>query len=156
QLYKLGQANVAHSNTTSLSQGLVGYWPLDGNVTNWSTGKTFDLSGRGNTGFIQFATLATTTAPTAGKIGQALQFTGSQTNPGIPVLNNSSLAMTSAITMSAWVKVTGNTSAQQVIMARWGGSNAYALSLNSSCSGGINPCVALSLGGDIATISSPT
>src|SRR5271167_3766952 len=30
---------LAHANTTSLSTGLIGYWPLDGNTINWKTGQ---------------------------------------------------------------------------------------------------------------------
>ena len=50
QLYAQGQVNAAHSNTTTLSTGLVGYWPFDGNTTSWTTDTTQDLSGNGNTG----------------------------------------------------------------------------------------------------------
>jgi hypothetical protein len=63
------------SNYLTLSSGLVGYWPLDGKNTNWSTGQTLDLSGQGNTG--QLINMSTTTSPVAGKIGQALNFNGS-------------------------------------------------------------------------------
>lgn len=30
--------NVAHSNATALSSGLVGYWSFDGGTLNWNTG----------------------------------------------------------------------------------------------------------------------
>jgi hypothetical protein len=59
-------------NTVLLSNGLVGYWPLDGTVTDWATGITRDLSGNGNTG--QLISMSTTTSPTRGKIGQAMNF----------------------------------------------------------------------------------
>ena len=62
------------SNNTSLSNGLVGYWPLDGAVTNWNTNTTLDLSGQGNTG--QLNAMSTTSSPVAGKIGQALKLDG--------------------------------------------------------------------------------
>jgi hypothetical protein len=74
QLYTQGGGHIAQSNTTSLSSGLVGYWPLDGATTNWKTNTTSDLSGQGNTGTL--VSLGTTTAPVAGKIGQALKFDG--------------------------------------------------------------------------------
>jgi hypothetical protein len=45
------------ANTNSVANGLVGYWPLDGAVTNWATGQTRDRSG-GNTG--QLIGLSTT------------------------------------------------------------------------------------------------
>jgi hypothetical protein len=74
QLYAQGLANVAHSNTVTLSSGLVGYWTLDGSKTNWATGKTQDSSGNNNTG--QLIGMSTTSSPVAGKIGQALKFDG--------------------------------------------------------------------------------
>jgi hypothetical protein len=43
-------------------------------VTNWATGQTRDLSGNGNTGSL--VDMSTSTAPTAGKIGQALSLNG--------------------------------------------------------------------------------
>ena len=39
QLYTLGTANVAHSNTDALSNGLIGYWTFDGSATNWATAR---------------------------------------------------------------------------------------------------------------------
>jgi Concanavalin A-like lectin/glucanases superfamily len=39
QLYALGTANIGHSNTVSLSSGLVGYWPLDGSTISWTTSQ---------------------------------------------------------------------------------------------------------------------
>ena len=50
QLYAQGAANIDHSNTVALSSGLVGYWTFDGSQTNWTTGKTNDSSGKGNSG----------------------------------------------------------------------------------------------------------
>ncbi len=76
QLYKLGTANAGHSNTTAVSNGLVGYWTFDGGVTNWTTGTTQDVSGTGNTGSL--STMSTSSSPTVGKIGQAFTFNGSR------------------------------------------------------------------------------
>ena len=55
-------------NTVAISNGLIGYWPLDGAVTNWATGKTLDISGNGKTGTL--LNMSTSTSPAAGKIGQ--------------------------------------------------------------------------------------
>src|SRR3989344_8445557 len=60
-------------NYLGSSNGLVGYWTMDGNSVNWATGAVTDSSGRGNTGTI--TNMATSTA--IGKIGQALNFDGS-------------------------------------------------------------------------------
>ncbi len=76
---------VGQSNTTSLSQGLVGYWTLDGSKTNWLTGTTQDSSGLGNTG--QLIGMSTTTSPTQGKVGQGLKFNGSSTYISTPTQN---------------------------------------------------------------------
>ena len=100
QLYNAGAAKAASANTTAVSNGLVGYWPLDGSVTNWATGKTQDVSGNGNTG--QIIGMSTTTSLIAGKIGQALKFTGSGSAANLgDVLNFSSFP----VAVSAWVKI---------------------------------------------------
>jgi hypothetical protein len=102
QLYHTGQANVAHSNTI-ISNGLVGYWTFDGSKTDWRTNTTQDSSGNGNTGTL--VAMSTTTSPVPGKIGQALNFDGANTkvNVGTP----SSLNLTGAMTISAWIYPTG-------------------------------------------------
>src|SRR5436189_3215358 len=74
QLYHLGTANLAHTNTVAVSNGLVGYWPLDGNTTNWTTGIETDISTGGNNGAL--INMSTTTSPVAGKVGQAIKFDG--------------------------------------------------------------------------------
>jgi hypothetical protein len=102
-LYHLGAANIAHSNTTALSSGLVGYWNFDGGTTHWNTGKVDDVSGQGNTG--QLINMSTTTSPVPGKIGQALKFNG--VSSCINQSNSSSLQLTTAYTMSGWVKTSG-------------------------------------------------
>ena len=102
-LYASGKANVGHANTTSISSGLVGYWPLDGSTINWKTGTVSDMSGQGNNG--SQISLSTTTSVVAGKIGQALKFGG-----GVKVQTTSVSSIPSggsARTVSAWIKPTG-------------------------------------------------
>jgi hypothetical protein len=99
QLYAQGSANIAHSNTVTLTTGLVGYWTFDGSNTNWRTNTTADSSGQGNTGTL--VAMSTTTSPVPGKIGGALKFNG--TNNSINVPNSVSLQLTNAITISAWI-----------------------------------------------------
>ena len=99
QLYAMGQATIAHSNTVALSNGLVGYWPLDGNTTSWTSGTTQDASGNGNTGTL--VGMSTTTSPVPGRIGQALKFNGSSQYSNLG--NPTALQITGAITLSAWV-----------------------------------------------------
>ncbi len=97
-LYKLGSANVAHSNTVSLSSGLVGYWTFDGPSLNWRTNTAADSSGNGNTGTL--VNMSTTSSPTAGKIGQALKFNGSSQY----VSMGSAGVSATSFTYAAWVK----------------------------------------------------
>ncbi len=98
QLYSSGTANAAHSNTVSNANGLVGYWPLDGAVTNWATGQTLDLTGNGNTG--QLLLLSTSTAPVVGKVGQAFQFDGASNY----ILSTTPVTAVANWTLSAWIK----------------------------------------------------
>jgi hypothetical protein len=103
QLYNLGAANAAHANTVAVSTGLVGYWPLDGSVTNWATGQTRDISGNAYTG--QLINMSTSTSPVLGKIGQALNYNGSSSYTGI--LNNFGLNISAPKeTFSVWFKTT--------------------------------------------------
>ncbi len=92
---------VGQSNTTSLSQGLVGYWTLDGSKTNWLTGTTQDSSGLGNTG--QLIGMSTTTSPTQGKVGQALGFNGGNY---INAAASGLVTNGAAFTISIWFKTT--------------------------------------------------
>ena len=87
------------TNFLSLNQGLVGWWTLDGNQTNWTTGITNDSSGNGNSG--QMMAFSTSTSPVVGKIGQALNFDGAANY--IDAGAGSSLAVTASGTLAAWV-----------------------------------------------------
>ena len=103
QLYALGAANIAHSNTVTLSSGLVGYWTFNGPDINWTTNKATDASGNGNTGTL--VSLATSSAPVAGKLGQALNWLGSSiqnVNLGHPAS-----LLSPTFTVSAWVNWRG-------------------------------------------------
>jgi hypothetical protein len=121
QLYHLGTVNVAHSNTVALNSGLVGYWPLDGNTTNWTTDTTQDTSGNGNTGTM--VNMSTTTSVVAGKIGSALKFNG--TNQYIFTTNSSGISGAQPRTVSFWAKSSIATYS----------SNGYAFCLNTTSSG---------------------
>ncbi len=98
---------LATPNINALSSGLVGYWPLDGETTNWSTGFSSDVSGNGNNGIL--TGMSTTTTPVIGKMGGALT-TGitsyvSATSNNFPIGG-------SARTISAWIKPTTLTSSE--------------------------------------------
>jgi hypothetical protein len=130
-LYAQGVANAAHSNssagsgqaTAPLSNGLVGYWTMDGSAINWATGKMTDTSGQGNTGSL--VSMSTTTSPVTGKIGQALQFNGS--NSYISASASASLNNMSAITISAWIKPTAvnGTTPPRILAKRTNGGTGW-------------------------------
>jgi len=80
-------------------------------VTNWTTGKTADLSGNSQTG--QLINLSTSTSPTQGKIGGALTFNGfSSYIDGGNFADN-----LGEMTVSAWIK-TSSTTQNGVIVSK--------------------------------------
>ncbi len=91
-----GKSTVSESNNVGINSGLVGYWTFDGkNMTN---ATATDSSGNGYHGTLTNMTQAS--SKTIGKLGQALNFDGS--NDGITV-SNLSLG-TGALTICAWIK----------------------------------------------------
>jgi len=147
QLYTLGTANVAHSASgpnAPLSNGLVGYWTLDGSATNWRTNTTADLSGNSNTGTL--VSMSTSTSPIAGKIGQALQFGTSPS--GFEVAVNPSTLQPSTVTVSTWAKPTF--SSQLLVPSANAGFEAIISA--GSFQLGINGFFCEFDGGDLATM----
>ena len=71
------------------TNGLVGYWPFNGNAN--------DESGNNNNGTVSGATLTT---DRFGNANKAYSFDG--TNDYISVLDNNSLDLTNQLTLSAW------------------------------------------------------
>ncbi len=76
QLYNSGQEKIGKTPSSNLAlsgpdSGLLGWWTFD--AQNFSD-KVYDLSGRGNHGYVYGA--ATTSTKTTGKIGQALKTLG--------------------------------------------------------------------------------
>ncbi|MFC1775312.1 LamG domain-containing protein [Patescibacteria group bacterium] len=71
QLYNAGESKFNTSKKTGLQDGLVGHWTFDGPdmVSNVA-----DVSGQGNTGYLNGQTATTSVR---GKLGQALEFDGS-------------------------------------------------------------------------------
>lgn len=92
-LYNLGVATKTAKTISndSLASGLVGHWTFDG--TKISGAYALDSSSNNNTGTITGATKV------AGKIGQALNFDGSNV-----VTTSSDFIGTGAVTITAWVK----------------------------------------------------
>src|SRR3989344_2284292 len=98
RLYRQTSPQFNASQANKLRQGLVGMWTFDGNDMSGNT--AIDRSGNGNNG-----TLTNGPAPAIGKIGQALNFDGSNDYVGIANAVNTSIT-----SVSAWVKVPPNTS----------------------------------------------
>ena len=89
---------------SSLNDGLVGYWTFDGEDVDWGTKFSVrDKSGQGNHAS---TTLATSTAPTEGVLGQAFDFSDSDGYVNVPT--DSSLELTTTMTVSAWIKPTAD------------------------------------------------
>jgi hypothetical protein len=75
------------------TNGLVGYWPFNGNAN--------DVSGNNNNGTVNGATL---TSDRNGNANSAYSFNGSSNF--IQVANSSSLQNVNSITISAWINIT--------------------------------------------------
>jgi hypothetical protein len=116
-LYNQKATTLGKANTTTLSTGLVGYWPLDGATTNWATGSTTDASGNGNFGSLM--SLSTSTSPVGGVIGQALNFKGGTQRVVTP--SSSSFAYAGGdYTFSVWFKVVANSGTTEYILDHGG------------------------------------
>jgi hypothetical protein len=89
---KVNTSTVAPSGST-LGNGLVGYWSFNGTDV---TDKVYDRSGQGNNGY--FIGGATSTAKTIGKLGQALNFDGSDDYVG-----SGSIDLHAAVSISGWI-----------------------------------------------------
>ncbi len=101
QVYNAGVgAKVSNQNVVSgstLQSGLVGLWSFNGVDL---TDRVYDRSGQGNDGY--FVNISTSTAKVSGKVGQALNFDG--TNDFVNAFSGTSLDDLSALTYAAWIK----------------------------------------------------
>jgi len=93
---KIGASSADLQRGSTLGNGLVGLWTFDGPD---STDKIYDRSGSNNHGY--FIGGATSSAKTAGHLGQALNFDGTD---DCVSLSGISYAANDPITISAWVK----------------------------------------------------
>ncbi|MFA5061910.1 MAG: LamG domain-containing protein [Patescibacteria group bacterium] len=94
QLYKLGGGKINQTPTINLSNGLVGWWTMDGADTNAT--QALDKSGYNNTG------TRTTVTPVVGEIGQAMSFNGTSGYVNVPVSQGSVLDIATS-TYSVWI-----------------------------------------------------
>ena len=100
------------------STGLVGYWSMDGDDVDWSatTAEVIDRSGKGNNGDV-----VGNTKSTIGKVGQALEFDGSEdyVNVGDPVDDSLDMGIAD-FSVSAWIK-TSSSAKEYILDKRSGG-----------------------------------
>jgi len=110
---------------TTLGQGLVGYWPMDDNVTG--DGQTIlDYAGTHN-GTTSDVNVSGMDCTISGKVGRACDFDGVDDNYTIP--DTTSIAGTSAHTLVAWVKTTESGSSSNPLVTKW--STYYQMSYAS-------------------------
>jgi|GEM_PF-6019272 len=91
------RATINKTLTNFLTSSLAGWWTFDGNEINTTTST--DKSGNSNN-----ATLVNNPTKTIGKLGQGLNFNGS--NNYLSAVHSNSLNTTSSISMSAWIRPT--------------------------------------------------
>ncbi|OGF67898.1 hypothetical protein A2433_00615 [Candidatus Giovannonibacteria bacterium RIFOXYC1_FULL_48_8] len=127
RLYRIGATLKVNKPlaTGSLTSGLVGYWSFDG--PDMAGNTAFDRSGQGNNG-----TLTNGPVRTLGKIGQALDFDGSNDYVGMgdPTSGILDFSDTQSFTISVWSYRTGpNTIAQRLVAKNQTGAaqNGYRL-----------------------------
>jgi hypothetical protein len=114
QLYNQNSSYVSKTNTqingasVGLGAGLVGHWTFDGKnmVSNVA-----DSSGQGNSGLMSGFT-STSSAVTAGRVGQGLSFDGS--NDYVDAGSNSSLDSLPVLSLSFWMKPSGSGSGSPI------------------------------------------
>jgi hypothetical protein len=109
--------------TSSLPTGLVAAYAFD--ETSGST--VADASGNNNTGTLG----STVTRTTEGRFGGALVFNGESF---VTIPNSGSLALTSGMTLEAWVLPTASTGLEAALMKEQPGGLVYALYTSSSSS----------------------
>jgi hypothetical protein len=135
------------SQNTRITNGLVGLWSFNGADVDWSTNRAFDRSGNNNTGIM--TNMSTTTSPTRGKVNQAINCAGAG-YIDIGVEKESNFDFTSAVAVSAWVKIPAYSKSFEAIIAK--GDNAWRLarsSTNSYLEWATNGTSALLLNGTI-------
>ena len=127
-------ANLGVTVQNTASAGIAGAWGLDE-----GSGSTIaDQSGRGNNG-----TLSNTAWTTAGRYNRALTFNG--TSSIVNIADSTSLDLTTAMTLEAWVRPTTVGLWRTVLLKEQSGNLVYAL--YSNVTPGNVPAVELHIGG---------
>jgi hypothetical protein len=140
-LDKVSSVNAAYPSSiaSTISNGLIAYWPLSNN-------SVADLSGNGNNGT---ASSITTSADRFGNPGGASYFNGTSSYISIP--DQASLRLHSTdFTISAWVKLSGPSTGSSIVTKRIGGnSTGYGMGISSTN-------VTFGPGGGVAAIATAT
>jgi hypothetical protein len=129
------QVASAHAFNAGPDPSLVGWWKLDegsGTTAN-------DSSGNGNNGTIN----GTPTWVTAGKLGGALQFNG--TNTYINVGNGTSLQMRDALTIAFWIKTSAFTTTWAAVISK--GDGSWRMGRGTVASGGTGSTLHMGVSG---------
>ncbi len=100
------------------TNGLVGWWPFNGNAN--------DESGNGNNGTVNGATL---TADRFGMLNKAYNFDG--INDDISVQGLQNINFNSKISISAWIN-TNQISTSKNVVSKYGGLDAFSLDIEST------------------------
>jgi len=102
ELYRAGARTFGVNTpmTQKYTGGLVGNWTFNGPDVDWATNTAYDRSGQGNNGDI--TNMNTSTAPTIGKIGQALEFDGGDDYVDINTSASLNLSSNNKGTLTAW------------------------------------------------------
>lgn len=107
-------SHLGPASDSFISNGLVGYWPLDEYSVGSGQVDRMDVSGNNNT----LTDSSTTPSSSAGKFGQSASFTASNTEY-LYRNDNTNLSMGDIdFTLSAWVQITDK-SADRAIISKW-------------------------------------
>ena len=128
--------------TTPTPPGLVGAWGFEEGAGT----TTADASGKGNLGTVSGASWTT-----QGRYGNALSFDGSSSV--VRVADSASLDLSTAMTLSAWIRPAATQSGWRTIMQRE--TDAYFLNASNSV-GPLRPSGGGTLGGNTQFLSGPT
>jgi fibronectin type 3 domain-containing protein len=139
---KTTAANVAVTVQNTGSLGLVGAWAFDEGTGT----TTADQSGKQNTG-----TVSNTVWVTDGKFNDALSFNGSSS--WVSVADSSSLDLTSAMTLEAWVKPTTTSGWRTAVVKERSGGLVYGM--YASTNTGV-PEAEVDIGGTTRSIVGPS
>jgi len=134
-------SSVSPIGTTSSVSGLVAAYGFDETIGGTAVP---DYSGLRNNGILTGATRVAN-----GRFGNALKFNGTSSSPNWVTVNNAaSLALSTGMTLEAWVNPSGWMSgAQTVIMKEGATAEAYLLAANNSTN---QPMSAVTTGGEVS------